>query len=649
MQNISIKKVLMAIPAILIVAFVILYFTIASSIDSIQDKSQKASLANKVIKLMLEARVAEKNYIRRKDEKYAKEVLKLIDRNIKIAKHLQSSFAQKENKKLVGSAIQRLLEYKKLFYKYAQVRDEAIKKEQTLVALANRVEEIARKIEIIQNNQRDRVIRSHNATAQEIIDEVVEAALSNKIIMSLMRIRIAEKNYLRRKNDEYVKEILSEIGKINQLAVQLRTSLDSAKNKKMVDSLTSALKKYKKTLMELIELRNSMNTISSQMKNAARKTIETLVRLREDQKKEKEALIQALKIKLTIIFIVVGFVISALLVFVALMIGKNLDNIRNAAQNLASGEGDLTKRIDIDGKNEIAQVAFYINKFIEKVQNAIGEAKNVSNEASSISSELSATSLEIGKRVEDESSLVKVIDANAKNTEKDAAFVESKVREMTEISENSYQALNKAVEHINTLVEKIKFTSVEEEKLSNQMKKLQESAFAIKDILKLIGDIADQTNLLSLNASIEASRAGEHGKGFAVVAEEVRKLAEKTQKNLEEINKTINSITAAIETTSKHMQSNANEVLQTVEIANVVETNIGNVIHLMEDSKEKAKESSISVDNLKEKVAEIAQKINQLNEVSMSNARSVEEIASAAEHLNNIIEKLDSHLFKFKS
>ncbi|WP_187646811.1 methyl-accepting chemotaxis protein [Nitrosophilus labii] len=649
MQNISIKKVLMAIPAILIVVFVILYFTIASSIDSIQDKSQKASLANKIIKLMLEARVAEKNYIRRKDEKYAKEVLKLIDHNIKIAKHLQSSFTQKENQKLVERAIQRLLEYKKLFYRYAQIRDEAIKKEQKLVDLANRVEESARKIEIIQNGQRDRVIRSHKASAQEIIDEVEEAALSNKIIMSLMRIRIAEKNYLRRKNDEYVKTILSKIEKINQLAIQLRTSLDSAKNKKMVDSLTSALKNYKKTLMELIELRNSMNSISSQMKNAARKTIDTLVRLREDQKKEKEAMIQALKIKLTIIFVAVGLIISALLIFVALMIGKNLDNIKRAAQNLAGGEGDLTKRIDIEGKNEIAQVAFYINKFIEKVKSAINEAKNVSNEASSISNELSATSLEIGKRVEDESSLVKIIDSNAKNTAKDAAFVESKVREMTEISENSYQALNDAVEHINTLVEKIKYTSIKEGKLSNQMKKLQESAFAIKDILKLIGDIAEQTNLLSLNASIEASRAGEHGKGFTVVAEEVRKLAEKTQKNLDEINKTIINITSAIEKTSKHMQNNANEVMQTVKIANIVETNIGNVIRLMEDSTEKAKESSISVDNLKEKVAEIAQKINQLNEVSMSNARSVEEIASAAEHLNNIIEKLDSHLFKFKS
>ncbi|BCD60367.1 MULTISPECIES: methyl-accepting chemotaxis protein [unclassified Nitratiruptor] len=649
MQNISIKKVLMAIPAILIIAFVFLYFTIASSIDSIQDKSQKASLANKIIKLMLEARVAEKNYIRRKDEKYAKEVMRLIEQNIKIAKKLKAIFTQKENQKLVERAIQRLLEYKKLFYRYARIRNEAIKKEHKLVELANRVEEIARKIEIIQNGQRDSVIRSHKASAQEIIDEVEEAALSNKIIIGLMRIRIAEKNYLRRKNDKYIKEISTEIAKIKQLANQLRTSLDSIINKKMVNSMMLALQKYENTLEELIKIRNSMNTISYKMKNAARKTIDSLVKLREDQKKEKEALIQALKIKLTIIFIIVGLIISALLIFVALMIGKNLDNIRNAAQNLASGEGDLTKRIDIEGKNEISQVAFYINKFIEKVQSAIGEAKNVSNEASSISNELSATSLEIGKRVEDESSLVKVIDTNAKNTAKDATFVESKVREMTEISESSYQALNDAVEHINTLVEKIKYTSIEEGKLSNQMKKLQESAFAIKDILKLIGDIADQTNLLSLNASIEASRAGEHGKGFAVVAEEVRKLAEKTQKNLEEINKTINSITTAIEMTSKHMQSNANEVMQTVEIANVVETNIGNVIHLMEDSKEKAKESSISVDNLKEKVAEIAQKINQLNEVSMSNARSVEEIASAAEHLNNIIEKLDSHLFKFKS
>ena len=103
----------------------------------------------------------------------------------------------------------------------------------------------------------------------------------------------------------------------------------------------------------------------------------------------------------------------------------------------------------------------------------------------------------------------------------------------------------------------IEISSQNEEELSGKLIQLTQDTEQVKDVLSVISDIAEQTNLLALNAAIEAARAGEHGRGFAVVADEVRKLAERTQKSLAEINATINVVIQSISETSDAMIKNA--------------------------------------------------------------------------------------------
>ena len=323
--------------------------------------------------------------------------------------------------------------------------------------------------------------------------------------------------------------------------------------------------------------------------------------------------------------------------------------INEAAENLAMGDGDLTKRIQMEGNNEIVSVAKSVNKFIEKVQNAIAETKHVSSEAASISNELSATSLEIGKNVENEAELVKSINSDAIKTAEEAQFVDNKVNHMHTIADKSFQSLSEAIQKINSLIETVKDISVKEEELAFKMQELKESANDVKSILELIGDIAEQTNLLSLNAAIEAARAGEHGRGFAVVADEVRKLAERTQKSLTEINATINIVTQAVDEASENMQKNAKDISIAAEQAGDVEDSVDEVINAIEQSKQMARESSEAVDKLKARIVDISKKMSQLNDTAILNARSVEEIAAAADHQNKIIEELNKQLSSFRS
>jgi methyl-accepting chemotaxis protein len=310
----------------------------------------------------------------------------------------------------------------------------------------------------------------------------------------------------------------------------------------------------------------------------------------------------------------------------------------------------LNMSLQISSHDEISETMQTVNTLLQEISTAIGEAKSNAMENASVAEELSSTSLQIGKRAEEEADVVKETTQEASLVALEIEHTSDHVKQVKETIHSAQKSLLLAQNLLNETITQLGDTAHAESEINDRLNQLSSDTDQVKNVLEVISDIAEQTNLLALNAAIEAARAGEHGRGFAVVADEVRKLAERTQKSLVETHATINVIVQSIQDICGQMNLNAKRIHDLSDFSTKVSTQTGDAVSLL-DATVSATDAVVAKadDNVNRIQTVVIQKIEAINNLSSSNARSVEEIAAAAEHLARLSENLSATLSQFKT
>ncbi|MCS6118409.1 methyl-accepting chemotaxis protein [Shewanella baltica] len=254
--------------------------------------------------------------------------------------------------------------------------------------------------------------------------------------------------------------------------------------------------------------------------------------------------------------------------------------IKNMADNLndiAKGEGDLTKRLAVKGEDEIAQLGRSFNLFVDKLQNIIGDVATatakVKTAANAIHAQTKVMSSQLVSHNNETDQVVTAI-TEMSSTASEVAKNTTQVAEATHAATgdvaNAQRCVDASLEEIASLMSQIN-------NAAGSIKSLSEQSQKINSVLSVIGGIAEQTNLLALNAAIEAARAGEQGRGFAVVADEVRNLASRTQASTLEINEMLSALHKLVTQAVKAMEESQQSCVRSVDSSRTISDSLGSV------------------------------------------------------------------------
>ena len=322
--------------------------------------------------------------------------------------------------------------------------------------------------------------------------------------------------------------------------------------------------------------------------------------------------------------------------------------VKEYSEVLTKNDDDLTIILEEKGATEIQDIAKAVNKFIFALKDVILKIKESVNTTLNISNNMKISFTNIDRSVQKQSELISNIQGYVNNVEHNLAIAEEKVIMTTEDVVTTQKILDKTVTTLKEMLNDIQNETQKEIEIANKIATLASQSNQIKDVVDVIKEIADQTNLLALNAAIEAARAGEHGRGFAVVADEVRKLAERTQKSLGEIEAAIGIIVQGVLEAQTEIEENVNKfqeatsktdelIIQTDETMNSLTNTIRNA--------EQATSETVKINTHVRLLIKATEGLVKESNTSKEVAQKLKEVIS---QLENITNELNEESNKFK-
>lgn len=348
------------------------------------------------------------------------------------------------------------------------------------------------------------------------------------------------------------------------------------------------------------------------------------------------------------IALVVAIVLLAVSFYITAVINGNISRIARSLKDIASGEGDLTRRISQTSEDEIGELVFWFNSFIEKLQGIISdvvtsiqplsdasrELGTLAHESEAVSNTQRESTASVNRSMNE---MYLSLNENASNT----ANAAEAASDANDQAKNGHQIVKETISIIDDLAKEVA-------KAGETIHQLESDSENVGAILDVIQGIASQTNLLALNAAIEAARAGEHGRGFAVVADEVRTLASRTQESTEEIHTVIEQLQKTARVISDVMTAGQKKAQESVDKAGSAGSSLGAITSRVEEINIMNTQIASATEEQQQTSQFIQTAIDEISHSAQSAAEGSAKVALATEQLQSVTNKLDAVARQFK-
>lgn len=601
--------------SILVVAIVFLLIILGYSSGSLQKDVDIARTIGAIDSDVLQLRRNEKDFLARKDLKYVESFKKRIARLKSELSHLSKVFDSTSSDKSHVNSLQKVIsDYEKHFLELVEIQKE---------------------IGLTPTDGLYGTLRSAVHDTEEILGKN-----NYQLLSAMLQLRRNEKDFMLRLDEKYLTRWQGNAQKFTE-DIKL-SDFDQNTQTALIDSINS----YQNAFESLVDGQIRLGLSSSQGKlGEMRKTIHQVdqytTQLIEKTKQDvKDHILYIDTISYGAAFIILAASLAAA-VWTSRDILNSINKLKNTMIDIANKK-DLSIAISTAGDDELAEMANVFNKMISSFRNLIVQVNQSVDTVNVATQSLS----------ENIHSANEGVDSQIQQTDLVATAVTEMVATVDEIASNTHEAANKAetthhnaekgksgVESTITQIDQLSNTLLESEKIVQELAKDSDTIGSVLDVIR---GIAEQTNLLALNAAIEAARAGEQGRGFAVVADEVRTLASRTQDSTQEIESIISSLQTRTKDIVSHMaacrtqgQESADQASSAGEMLEEITQDVSMIMEMNTAIATAIQEQSTVASEVNQHVVMIRDVAESSGEAAIQNGQMSEELSQQADVLNN--------------
>ncbi|MCR9190266.1 MAG: methyl-accepting chemotaxis protein [Alteromonadaceae bacterium] len=334
-------------------------------------------------------------------------------------------------------------------------------------------------------------------------------------------------------------------------------------------------------------------------------------------------------------------------VFLKLII-SSIAALRDQLDNIAQGEGDLTQRIPVEMDDDLGKLAKSFNLVLENLQSMIGSIQQLTRELGTGATDLARAAKDNNDGVTRQTDSISMVATAINEMQSAIEEVAGNASRAAEITRDAEEKGKNGARIIRNSSEQVHRLAAQISKAVEVIRKLSDDSDNITSVLDVIRGIAEQTNLLALNAAIEAARAGEQGRGFAVVADEVRTLAQRTGQSTEDIQKMITTLQAGVADIVSVMETGSKEASETEKLATDAESELKAILEAMANIADVNTSVASATEEQTQVVDEINRSITEINDLATESASRSRDIDGISESLEGYARELESQTGRFR-